>query len=63
MTFKHRKRKHDFRAKLTSGEIRDLEKIDLEIVVVDAKRRELTRKRTILVNRAIQRCRHAAGAR
>jgi len=59
MTFELRKRKYDYRSKLTSGEIRDLEKIDLEITVVDARRRELTRRRTIIVNRAIQRCRHA----
>lgn len=63
MTFKHRERKHDFRKFLTSDESRDLEEIDLEATVVDARRRALTRKRAMIVNRALQRCRHAAGAR
>ncbi len=62
MTFELRKPKRDYRRFLTSAEARELEQIDLEITVVDARRRELTRKRTLVVNRAAFRARYHAEA-
>lgn len=64
MSYRLKKSKRTYRAFLTSEEERELEKIDLEIVVVDARRRELTRKRALVVNRAAFRARYQpAGGR
>ncbi|CAN1721983.1 conserved protein of unknown function [Hyphomicrobium sp. 1Nfss2.1] len=62
MTFEKRKPKHDYRAFLTSEEIRDLDKIDVEAVHIDARRRKLSRERALIVTRAIQRSRREGGA-
>jgi hypothetical protein len=58
VTFDKRKRKHDYRQSLTSDEIRELEAIDAEARVLDKRRRELTYRRGIIVNRAIHRARY-----
>lgn len=58
MTFELRKPKRDYLLFLTSAEARELEQIELEITVVDARRRQLTRKRATVVNRAAFRARY-----
>ncbi|HRN83275.1 MAG TPA: hypothetical protein PK857_00525 [Hyphomicrobium sp.] len=64
MSVDKRIRKHDFRKSLTSDEARELEAIDAETRVLDKRRRELTYKRGLIVNRAIHRVRYVpAGAR
>jgi hypothetical protein len=50
-----RPRKHDWRAELTADEAREIAEIDNEAKLIDSRRRELTAKRSLIVNRALKR--------